>query len=247
MVPETAQPGARRDYLSAFRERVDHRRARTEEPLATASVWPGAGDRWRDDIVTWWAEGGVPPAESPLDTLAMRFDISALATPALALLYACHLRGEDGAAPVDVSRLLGGWDEALGRGELARRGIATYVGSRVRLVEVVLRALDELPPRTGVLVGVPGVVSLLGPCVIVAHGPLSIIAEACLPSIGGAILAATAEADPAELVAEARAYGAAPLWRVRAEQLARVPSDQPIILVADDDLTADLLGVARLT
>ena len=42
-------------------------------------------------------------------------------------------------------------------------------------------------------------------------------------------------------------HGAAPLWRVRAEQLARVPVEQPIILVADDDATADLLGVPRLT
>lgn len=248
LLPAIAQPGARRDYLTAFRERVENPRARTEEPIAGVPLWPDAGERWRDELVSWWADGGVPPAQSPLETLAMRFDVSVQVTPALELLYVCHLRGEDGATPLEVARILGGrWDEALGRGELARRGLATYRGSRVRLVDVVLRALDELPPRTGVLLGATGVVSLLGPCAIVAPGPLPIIAEACLPSIGGAILAAHADADPAELVAEARAYGAVPLWRVRADRLDHVPSDQPIILVVDDELTAEMLGVPRLS
>jgi hypothetical protein len=117
----------------------------------------------------------------------------------------------------------------------------------VRFADVVERALDERPPFHGTLVGSTGIVSLLGPCTIVAAGPLTIIAEACLASIGGAILAANEDADPHELVAEAKAYGAAPLWRVKPEHLARVPADQPIILVADDDKAADLLGVPRLT
>jgi hypothetical protein len=37
------------------------------------------------------------------------------------------------------------------------------------------------------------------------------------------------------------------MWRVRAEHLHRVPTEQPFILVADDDETADQLGVPRLT
>jgi hypothetical protein len=111
----------------------------------------------------------------------------------------------------------------------------------------VLRVLDERPPLHGELVGIPGVVSLLGPCVIVAAGPLSIIAEACLPSIGGAILAAVDGVDPTALATEARAYGAAPLWRVHPAQLERVPTERPFIIVADDDATADLLGIPRLT
>jgi hypothetical protein len=37
------------------------------------------------------------------------------------------------------------------------------------------------------------------------------------------------------------------MWRVDAEQLGRVPADQPFILVAADDATADQLGVPRLT
>ena len=79
-----------------------------------------------------------------------------------------------------------------------------------------------------------------------SHGPLSIVAEACSSSIGGAILAARDGADPTELVREARAYGAAPMLRVRPNDLARVSIDDPIILVVDDDQTADALGIPRL-
>ncbi|HTL32770.1 MAG TPA: hypothetical protein VL326_06585, partial [Kofleriaceae bacterium] len=85
---------------------------------------------------------------------------------------------------------------------------------------------------------------LLGPCVIVSAGPLGIIAEACLSSIGGAILAGDGHPEP--LIDEARAYGAVPMWRLDTRYLALVPSDQPIIIVVDDDATADGLGIPRL-
>jgi len=241
----------RRDYFTAFRESALHPRARTAEPIA--SVWSAVSAGWRDELLVWARSvdaGQVDAVDgaAPLEQIATRYDVSFALVPALAWLYGQHLLGRDGGAPAELAQRLGaGWDEALGRGDLARRGVTTFAGSRVRLADVVLRALDEAPPLTGTVVGAPGVVSLLGPCTIVAAGPLTIIAEACLPSIGGAILAANADVDPAELAREARAYGAAPLWRVKAEQLSRVPSEQPIILVADDDVTADLLGVPRLT
>jgi hypothetical protein len=110
-----------------------------------------------------------------------------------------------------------------------------------------MRALDELVPLTGTIVGTPGVVSLLGLCSIVAAGPVSIIAEACVSSIGGAILAGHDGAVPDELVREARAYAAAPMQRVTVDTLAAIPVDQPFILVVDDDATADRLGLPRLT
>lgn len=241
----------RRDYFTAFRESVEHARARTAEPIAP--MWADAGSEWRDELVVWTrsvdaGQVGSVDGARPLEMLATRYDVSFALVPALAWLYGQHLLGRDGGAPADLAQRLGaGWDEALGRGELVRRGIATFADSRIRLADVVQRALDESPPVTGTLVGTPGVVSLLGPCAIVAAGPLTIIAQACLPSIGGAILAANPDSDPAELASEARAYGAAPLWRVRAELLPRVPREHPIILVVDDDLTAGLLGVPRLT
>jgi hypothetical protein len=240
----------RKDHFKSFRERVAHQRARTAEPLAT--VWPDASATWREDLIAWARtveEGdaeGLP--STPIDTLALRYDLSSNVIRSLAWLYAQHLRGLDGAAPVDLARLAGGdWSDALGRGELAEKSLATYRDSRVRLAAAVERVLDDRKPRTGTLVGTPGPVSLLGHCAIVSAGPLTIIAEACVPSIGGAILAAHPDANLVELAIEARGYGAAPMWRVRTEQLDRVPVDLPIILVADDDITADLLGVPRLT
>ncbi|NVB80037.1 MAG: hypothetical protein HOV81_16710, partial [Kofleriaceae bacterium] len=125
-------------------------------------------------------------------------------------------------------------------------GVALYRESRVVLAPAVQRVLDELPPSTGTLVGIPSICSLIGPCTIVAHGPLAIVAEACSSSIGGAILAAHDGADPTELVREARAFGAAPMLRVHPSDLARVSTDDPIILVVDDDHTAEALGVPRL-
>lgn len=241
----------RGDYFTAFRESVAQPRARTAEPISR--FWSGAGAEWRDDLVVWTRNvdaGEVRSVEGagPLEMIATRYDVSFALVPALAWLYGQHLLGRDGGAPAELAQRIGaGWDEALGRGELVRHGIVTFTGSRVRLADVVLHALDESPPITGTLVGAPGVMSLLGPCAIVAAGPLRIIAEACLPSIGGAILAANPDSDPAELVREARAYGAAPLWRVRAELLPRVSGEHPIILVVEDDVTAGLLGVPRLT
>jgi hypothetical protein len=186
-------------------------------------------------------------ADSPFATLVARYEVSVALQPVLALLYGLHLAGVDGASPADIARICGGWDDALGRGELAQRSIATYRDSRVRLAPTVLRVLDEMPPMTGTLVGTSGVCSLLGPCAIVAAGPLSIVAEACSSSIGGAILAAHDGTDPAELVREARAYGAAAMFRVMASELERIPTDEPIILVVDNDATADQLGIPRLT
>jgi hypothetical protein len=220
---------------------------------------------WREEAVAWAranisatsgaepttgriAAVGEAPASTPFGTIIARYELAPQLHPVIALLYGAHLAGHDGVAPADVARVLGGrWDEALGRGELAQREVTYNVGARLKLASPVLRALDGLPPETGILVGTASSVSLIGPCVIVSAGPLPIIAEACLSSIGGAILAGHPAADPLAVLAEARAYGAAPMWRVRADALDRLPADAPIILVADDDTTADGLGIPRLT
>ncbi|HEY5921596.1 MAG TPA: hypothetical protein VIV11_07990, partial [Kofleriaceae bacterium] len=186
------------------------------------------------------------PAWAPIDAMITRYDLTPTLAPALVLLYGAHLLGDRGVAPIDIAGAAG-WPEALGRGELADKRLATYEDSRVHLALAVRHALDEMPPATGTLVGTPGVVSLLGPCTIVAAGPLAIVAEACVSSIGGAILAAGDGVDPRQLVTEARAYGAAPMVRVNVAVLNAMPVDQPIVLVTDDEYTADQLGLPRLT
>ena len=108
------------------------------------------------------------------------------------------------------------------------------------------RALDEVSVTTGTLVGELGANTLLGPCVVVAADePLAVVAERCLASVGGAILAAHDDADPGELFLEARARGAAPMLRVSVGDIVQLGTD-PAILVVGDDAVADQLGVPRL-
>jgi hypothetical protein len=108
------------------------------------------GQDWREALVAWArvaasdvALAGEPPAAPVLDAQLARFELPASLRPVLALLYAAHLSGERGAAPIDVARVARGWSEALGRGALAARGLALYEDSRVRLAPALQRALDE--------------------------------------------------------------------------------------------------------
>jgi hypothetical protein len=230
--------------FASFRNRVANPRARTATP--PLQLWPDAPASWRDDLLEWVRHAATAtPTCLPIDTLIARYELASSLAPVLALLYGAHLLGENGVAPVDVARHAG-WPEALGRGELADKRVATFAASRIQLASALRRVLDEVAPATGTIAGTPGAVSLLGPCTIVAAGPLSIIAEACVSSIGSAILAGHDGVDPHELVAEARAYATAPMLRLDVAMLAQIPVDQPIILVVDSDHTADQLGLPRL-
>jgi hypothetical protein len=239
------------DRFATWRDRTREAQPRVSD--ATQLMWREERPSWRDELVGWVraALAGTGERERPsvaaLDTLAVRCELPPQLVPALALLYGIHLAGEPGAAPFDVARVLGRrWDEALGRGELARRGLTVHAESRVRLAPVVLRALDELAPRTGTLVGTAGAVavSLLGPCVTVAPAsePLGLVASAQLPALGGAILAHDGVADPAELALEARVHGAVPMTRV----IAALRDGEPMIAVVADEEAAERLGFPRL-
>jgi hypothetical protein len=224
--------------------------------LARLATAPREGRvSWRDDVVAWTraitagAIAADAPAAPPIDALIARFDLAPALHPVLVLLYGAHLCGERGVAPAEVARVLDHrwpdhrWDEALGRGELAERGVAEYAGSRVALSPLVLRVLDELPPATGVLIGRPGMVALLGPCVVVAGDePLVAVATRCAPQVGGAILVATGEPVRAQLVLEARARGAAPMLRAVPDA---APGDAAIFVTGDAEL-AERLGLPRL-
>jgi hypothetical protein len=250
-VPSTSERfSAWRDLVRQNQPRVDPI-ALTPSPAGSPSR-TDARQSWRDEIAVWsravssGAVDGSAPTAPAIDAVLARFDLALQLRPVLVLLYGAHLCGERGVAPFDVARLLDRqWDEALGRGELAERGVAEYAGSRVALTPLILRVLDELPPLTGTLVGEPGPVALLGPCVVVAGDePLTAIAEQCLSRVGGAILSAHGEPGRANLFFEARAYGAVPMLRV-AVSLDAAPSE-PAILVVDDEAHADRLGLPRL-
>ncbi|HEY6039650.1 MAG TPA: hypothetical protein VIV58_35460, partial [Kofleriaceae bacterium] len=252
------------ERFSTWRDRM-----RLAQPRATDPVTPAQIDTrpaWRDEVATW-ARGIMtaavdhlpalirgnpthkPPSLEWLVPIAARFELADHVLFGLALLYGAHLNGEPGVAPATLAGVLGrDWDEALGRGQLAGSAIAVYRDSRVRLAPAVQRALDELPPATGVLVGQPGSVVLLAPCVVVAAAdqPLGVIAEATLPAAGGAILAGHPRFDPRDVVLEARAYGAVAMIRVTSSTVERIPPDGPLILVLDDEGLADHLELPRL-
>jgi hypothetical protein len=260
-VPVAIKPAtSASERFSAWRDLVRQNQPRAE-PIAVAPAPPTAGlpaartdprQSWRDEIVAWSRavvagalehNAPTPPA---IDALLARFELAQQLQPVLVLLYGAHLCGERGAPPIDVARVLDRqWDDALGRGELAMRGVARTIASRVALAPMILRVLDDLPPVTGTLIGDPGTTALLGPCLVVAPAdePLTQVAARCLPQVGGAILAATGEPDRHELLFEARAYGAAPMLRPAA--LEAVPG-VPAIFVLDDAELADRLGLPRL-
>lgn len=246
--------------LQNLSERFGMWRDKLLQPQASAQPQPRAepvaaqpGTTWRDEMVTWAravASGSSersPPTALALDVIAARFDLAATLVPALALLYGAHLGGVHGAAPVDVARVLGRrWDEALGTGQLALRGLVRHLDSRVILAPVIQRMLDELPVATGTLVGVSGEIALLGPCVVVAQGiPLAVLAGRYLATVGSAILAAAEDTEPADLFVEARARGAVPMLRIGLGELVQVGTD-PAVLVVADDAIADQLGIPRI-
>jgi hypothetical protein len=222
-------------YRAVISDAMDH--PVTEGKRSIAGMGPG-------DSLARGNPRGVP-VPAAIDKVIARFELAPALQPVLVLLYGAHLCGQRGVAPVDVARLHDHrWDDALGRGELAARGVAEYAGSRVALSTTVLRVLDELPPATGVLVGEPGAVVLLGPCVVVDDAALAELAERHRARVGGAIIVARDGVDRAALLLEARACGAVAMLRISAS-LDAVPTEPAIYVVSDAEL-ADRLGVPRL-
>jgi hypothetical protein len=232
---------------------LDRRVQDAPAPEVVAQPMTELRPTWRDDLVIWTRAivGGStdrkPPNIPSLERIASRLELAAHLHPTIALLYGAHLAGERGVAPVDIAHVLGRrWEEALGTGELAARGLARYHESRVLLAPPLQRAFDELPVTTGTMVGEPGAVSLLGPCCVVsADEPLATIAKRCLAQVGGAILAGHADADPGELFVEARVRGAAPMLRIDAGDIVQIGTDAAVLVVGTE-AHADQLRVPRL-
>jgi hypothetical protein len=180
------------------------------------------------------------PGCPPIDVLATRFELPATLIPALVLLYGSHLAGMQGAAPMDLAKVLGRrWDDALGRGKLAELGLAVYADSRVRLAPMIQRVLDELPP-SGELIGEPGVVSLLGPTVLVSREPIRVLGVRVVEQLGGAVLLGS-YVDGMALALEARALGALAVGQV---DLAPIPH-HPILIVVGDERVAEQIDLPR--
>ena len=223
----------------------------TARPAAPSTL---AWTSWRDECAAWTRtqlERRREPAPSipSIAALATRFDLPDEIAPALVALYGAHLEGHDGIAPSIVAHVLElpddrRWAEALGRGELAARGVVVFERSRVRLARAVQRVLDELPPETGTIIGTPDAVTLLGACVIVDGSDNAFdIAARHAGRAGGAILVGHDDRAAALVSFEARAIGAAAMLPAHKYD---GDLDAPAIYIATDEDEADRLGLPRL-
>lgn len=189
-------------------------------PVWQRSTEPPNPPTWRDELARWGrtiASGlhrdPPPRMAQPVPTLFARLALPEELEPAIAFAYAMHLAGTRGIAPADLAALLGHrWDEALGRGILAASGVLRLRGSRLVLAPAVAAFLDERPPVTGAIVGVPDEALLPdGPKAVLAAGlPLEVVAARCA-AVVGAVLVPRPHASLGAIELEARVRGAVPL------------------------------------
>ena len=231
------------DRLSAWRERM-----RAAAPRAEASgptfVAPPSPPGWRDHVAAWAravtsGTSTEPPAlePGPLTTVAARFALTDELADALTLLYGAHLCGQDGVAVVELAAIVRRrWDEALGRGALATRGVARWRRGRARLARPLADVLDEQPPRLGALVASEAVLPP-GPLAVLCADDdveLAELAAVLAPQVGPVFVPnALGQAKREAFVAEARARGAAPLVPWAMARAALPPT--AIVIVADED------------
>lgn len=142
------------------RSELPHRGERTERIERIAAGHAGG---WRGELATWARSvdaGSVRSAPNDprleLDVVSARLGLSHDLALALALLYGAHLAGLRGIAPLELASVAGWrWEEALGAGALASAGITRWIGSRVRLAEETVAAIDGRPPCFGTAVEAP--------------------------------------------------------------------------------------------
>jgi hypothetical protein len=236
------------DRLTAWRERM-----RAATPHADASgptfVAPPSPPGWRDHVAAWaraLASGTAsdPPALEPglLTAVATRFALTDELADALTLLYGAHLCGQDGVAVVELAAIVHRrWDEALGRGVLAGRGVARWRRGRARLARPVADVLDEVAPRLGTLIASDAVLPT-GPLAVLCEDDdveLADLAAALAPQLGPLFVPTPrGRAKPTAFMVEARARGAAPIvaWRIARADL----PPTAVVLVPDDAAARDL-------
>jgi hypothetical protein len=196
-----------------------------------------AGSAWRERLCDW-AESllAQPRTKRPLPTFAAtqlaeaaeRLGLGPRSQRALAIVYGARLLGHDGVPAAIFARALNdgaapdddSWDEALGRGVLARLRLARGRGGRLTLRAAAARFLDGAPPRLTVVHG-------RGAHQLPPSGPAHLRTDGRpLPALG-ADLAARFGYDVALLPIAVDGDGA---------------SDRPRRLVADGLCEARLLG-----
>lgn len=222
--PPSAEPSIS-DRLKEWRDRLRPAPS-VARAATTATRSTGA---WRTLLSAWGRSQrervtSEPPPwddDSSLAQASTRAGLSIGAARGLATLYAAHLDGQEGVARSDLSRAIAddtAWDEALGRGSLARDGFATWSARWVTIVPEVAAAIDELPPLHARLIPGPegSNLTLAGPCAVVVASPdeMHQVAERAAAVLGATIAVIELVDDRTPLpvrMLEARLRGVVPL------------------------------------
>jgi len=155
--PSVASDAVPTPVVAASDPNVADRRPEASGPTFVA---PPSPPGWRDHVAAWArAVSSGTSSDAPtlepglLSAVATRFALTDELADALTLLYGAHLCGQDGVAVIELAAIVRRrWDEALGRGALAKSGVARWRRGRARLARPVADVLDEQPPRLGALV-----------------------------------------------------------------------------------------------
>lgn len=218
----------------------------TTRPARVRPAPSAPSSSWRDALVDWYRGGASerPPGldDGPLAEVAERLELDEAHGPALALVYAAYLCGDDGVAPAELARALErDWSEALGRGALAASGALRWRRARVRLAAPVRALLDDGEPRLGALVA-SDAKTPPGQVAVIARGDdLPKLAAWLAPQYGPLLVPnERGLAAPAAFFLEARLRGVAPLV-MRPDGRAAVPS--PGVAIVADEASARALRI----
>ncbi len=218
--------------------------AQLSEDEEAAEAGP-SGSAWRERLCDWAEQLlAQPRTKRPLPTFvdtqlaeaAERLGLGPRSQRALAIVYGARLLGHDGVPAAILARALNdgaaadddSWDEALGRGILARLRLARARDGRLRLRAAAARFLDGAPPRLTVVHG-------QGAHQLPPSGPAHLCTDGPLPALG-ADLAARFGYDVALLPLEGNGDASDRPRRILADRLceARLLGAWPIIDSAAD-------------
>jgi len=178
--------------------------------LASGSAAPPGQARLVDNLAlhSRHADTDLPAvaAETELGELAHRLGLAAPARRALVALYALYLVGEPNLALARLAKLLGDWNEPLGRGQLGALALIERSGGKLRLATAVADAIDGAAPREVRLAGGAATIPHAGAFRVARDGRTDVEIEAELIAKLGRLAIVEGALAPALL--EARLHGA---------------------------------------
>jgi hypothetical protein len=211
------------------------------------------GEAWREGLARYAAElvrgsASSPPAvpeDSEVARLADELALPAAARRALTALYALYLVGEPAIAIARLAHATSDWDEALGRGQLARLAMLERHGGKVQLQAAVTDVLDGAAPRAVRMLD--GARATRDGAVRVSRdGRTDAEIEAALASQLGRLAIATG--DPVQALLEARMRGATCVaFTTPAERPSPWPAGACLVLVLYASPSAWLADLPALT